>query len=236
MVMYMKEIDVLPLEMRKLGLTEKEVRVYLAALELGYTSVQEIAKKAQVSRPTAYEIIKSLEKKELISQSEEKSRRYFTAQSPDNLLGILKRQKKELEEKEREFIRIIANLRAKYYLSDKREIKVYQGKSGLEILLDDFLTTHSKKIYVLARDNKIWPMSQRKAAYQKIKKRLGRIEVKEIIGKTGFKETVIIYDKVIILSSQKTGLLIENKTVVNLIKSLFLFIVGVEGIEPPSMA
>lgn len=236
MVMYMKEIDVLPLEMRKLGLTEKEVRVYLAALELGYTSVQEIAKKAQVSRPTAYEIIKSLEKKELISQSKEKSRRYFTAQSPDNLLGILKRQKKELEEKEREFIRIIANLRAKYYLSDKREIKVYQGKSGLEILLDDFLTTHSKKIYVLAKDNKIWPVSQRKAAYQKIKKRLGKIEVKEFINKVGLKETVIIYDKVIILSSQKTGLLIENKTAVNLIKSLFLFIVGVEGIEPPSMA
>ena len=236
MVMYMKEIDVLPLEMRKLGLTEKEVRVYLAALELGYTSVKEIAKRAQISRPTAYEIIKSLEKKELISQSKEKSRRYFTAQSPDNLLGILKRQKKELEEKEREFIRIIANLRAKYYLSDKREIKVYQGKSGLEILLDDFLTTHSKKIYVLARDNKIWPMSQRKAAYQKIKKRLGKIEVKEFINKVGLKETVIIYDKVIILSSQKTGLLIENKTAVNLIKSLFLFIVGVEGIEPPSMA
>ncbi len=236
MVRYMKEIDVLPLEMRKLGLTEKEVRVYLAALELGYTSVQEIAKKAQVSRPTAYEIIKSLEKKELITQSKEKSRRYFTAQSPDNLLGILKRQKKELEEKEREFIRIIADLRAKYYLSDKKEIKVYQGKSGLKILLDDFLTTHSKKIYVLAKDNKIWPISQRKAAYQKIKKRLGKIEVKELINKVGFKETVIIYDKVIILSPQKTGLLIENKTVVNLIKSLFLFIVGVEGIEPPSMA
>ena len=220
----MKEIEILPLEMRKLGLTEKEVRVYLAALELGYTSVQEIAKKAQVSRPTAYEIIKSLEKKELITQSKEKGRRYFTAQSPDNLLGILKRQKKELEEKEREFIRIIAALRAKYYLSDKREIKTYQGKSGLAILLDDFLTTHSKKIYLLAADNKIWPISQRKAAYKKIKKRLGRIKVKEIIGKTGFKETVIIYDKVIILSSQKTGLLIENKTVINLIKSLLLLI------------
>ncbi len=220
----MKEIEILPLEMRKLGLTEKEVRVYLAALELGYTSVQEIAKKAQVSRPTAYEIIKSLGKKELISQSKEKKRRYFTAQSPDNLLGILKRQKKELEEKEREFIRIIADLRDKYNLGDKREIKVYQGKGGLAILLDDFLTTHSKKIYVLAGDNKIWPIRQRKAAYKKIKKRLGQIEVKELINKVAFKETVIIYDKVIILSSQKTGLLIENKTVVNLIKSLFLLI------------
>lgn len=221
----MKEIEIIPLEMRKLGLTEKEVRVYLTALELGYTSVQEIAKKAQISRPTVYEIIKSLEKKELITQSREKGKRYFTAQSPDNLLGILKRQKKELEEKEREFIRIIAALRAKHYLNDKREIKVYQGKTGLEILFDDFLTSHSKEIYVLASDNKIWPLSKRRSAYEKIKKRLGRVEIKEVLpGK--FKETIIIYDKVIILSSSKNGLLIENKTVVNLIKSLFLFIFG----------
>jgi sugar-specific transcriptional regulator TrmB len=238
----MNKVEILPLEMRKLGLTEKEVRVYLAALELGYTSVQEIAQKAQISRPTAYEIIKSLEKKELITQSKEKGRRYFTAQSPDNLLGILKRQKKELEEKEREFIRIIAALRTKYYLSDKRGIKVYQGKSGLEILFDDFLTTHSKEIYVLAADNKIWPISQRENAYQKIKKRLGKIQVKELslVKKKSplpylerklfdqnsfrFKGIVIIYDKVIIFPSQKTGLLIENKTVINLIKSFFLLI------------
>jgi len=217
----MKEIEILPLELRKLGLSEKEVRVYLAALELGYTSIQKIAKKAQISRPTAYEIIKSLENKELISQSKEKGKRYFTAQSPDNLLGILKRQGKELEEKEREFIRIIAALRSKYYLGDKREIKAYQGKTGLEILLDDFLTTHSKEIYVLAANNKIWPLSKRKSAYDKIKKRLGQVEIKEVLpGK--FKETIIIYDKVIILSSSKTGLLIENKTVIDLIKSLFL--------------
>ncbi len=235
-------LPILPLELRKLGLTEKEVRVYLAALELGYTSVQEIAQKAQISRPTAYEIIESLEKKELITQSKEKGKRYFAAQSPDHLLGILKRQKKELEEKEREFLRVIAALRTKYYLNDKKEIKVYSGKSGLEILLDDFLTTHSKEIYVLASDNKIWPSGQRESTYQKIKKRLGKIQVKELSpvknksslpylerklfnqNSSSFKETVIIYDKVIILTSQKICLLIENKVVINLIKSLFLLI------------
>jgi len=242
MVGHMKKIEILPLELRKLGLTEKEARVYLAALELGYTSIQKIAQKAQISRPTAYEIIKSLENKELITQSKEKGKRYFTAQSPDHLLGILKRQKKELEEKEREFLRIIAALRAKYYLNDKREIKAYQGKNGLEILLDDFLTTHSKEIYVLASDNKIWPISQREKVYRKIKERLGKIQIKELFPKkkkspfsylerkffnqnsSPFKETVIIYDKVIILTSQKTGLLIENKATINLIKSLFLLI------------
>ncbi len=237
---YMKEVEILPLELRKLGLTEKEVRVYLAALELGYTAVQEIAKKAQISRPTAYEIIKSLEKKKLITQSKEQGRRCFVAQSPDNLLGILKRQKKELEEKEREFIRIIASLRDKYYLKDKKEIKVFQGKTGLEILLDDFLTSPAKEIYILAGDNKVWPSSQRENAYQKIKKRLGKIRVKELSNikkkslspylerkffeQSSFKETLIIYDKVIMLTSQKTGLLIKNKVMINLIKSLFLLI------------
>ena len=236
----MKELEILPLELRKLGLTEKEARVYLAALELGYTSVQKIAKKAQISRPTAYEIIKSLEKKELINQSKEKGKRYFAAQSPDRLLGIFKRQKKELKEKEREFIRIIASLRDKFYLKDKKEIKVFQGKTGLEVLLDDFLTSPAKEIYILAGDNKIWPSSQRETAYHKIKKRLGKIQIKELsnikkksssaylerkfFDQGSLKETLIIYDKVIILSSQKTGLLIENKIVIDLIKSLFRFI------------
>ncbi len=51
--------EILPLELKKLGLTDKEVRVYLATLELGYTTVQKIAQAAKISRPTAYAVIKS---------------------------------------------------------------------------------------------------------------------------------------------------------------------------------
>ncbi len=238
----MKNTATLPLELRKLGLTEKEARVYLAALELGYTSVQNIAKKAQISRPTAYGTIKGLEKKELISQTKEKGKKYFTAQSPDYLLGILKRRKKELEEREREFIRIIAVLRTKYYLNDEKGIKVYQNKTGLEVLLDDFSTTLSRKIYILTTDEKIWPSIQREKTYQKIKKRLGKIQVKELSltknkssfaylqrklfdqSSFRFKGTIVICDKIIILPSSKNYLLIENKAVINLIKSFFLLI------------
>lgn len=216
-------METLPLELRKLGLKEKEAKVYLTALELGYTSVQKIAQQAKISRPTTYEIIKSLKEKGLISQSKDKKKRYITAESPDNLLGILRRQKKEIEEKEREFIRIIAVLRSKYSLDDQREIKTYKDKKGLEILLDDLLTTSSKKIYVLINNEKIWPKKKRQAIYQKIRKRLGKIQITEKKLSLNSKETIIIYDKVIILSS-KSGLLISNKTIINIIKSLFLYI------------
>ncbi len=240
----MKEIDILPLELKKLGLTEKEVRVYLAALELGYTSVQKIAKNTKISRPTVYEIIKALSKKNLIIESKSKNRRYFTAQSPNALLGILRIQKKELEEKEREFIRIIATLQNKYYLGDKRKIKAYKDKKGLEILFDDFLFTQSKKIYVLINNEKIWPNKNRQDTYLKIKKRLGKIQIKELckaqssikkrlsdyLEKRIFKQKlfnfpgiIIIYDKVIILSEKSIGICIEDKTVVSLIKSFFLY-------------
>lgn len=240
----MKEIEILPLELRKLGLTEKEVQVYLSALKLGYSSVQKIAQDAKISRPTAYEIIKSLSKKDLLIETKSKSRRYFTAQSPDALLGILKRQKKELEEKEREFIRIIAALRNKYHLGDKRKIKFYKDKKGLEILMDDFLTTQNRKIHVLISNEKIWPCKKRLEAYRKIKNRLGEIEIKELcpkqyssgksdnyLNKKIFKQklfefsgNVIIYNKVVILAEQSIGISIEDRIIYNLIKSFFLYI------------
>ena len=55
------------LELRKLGLNEKEVKVYLTGLELGPNSVQNIAASAKITRPTTYEIIKKLEAKGLFA-------------------------------------------------------------------------------------------------------------------------------------------------------------------------
>ena len=115
-------MDILNLELRKLGLKEKEVAVWLTALETGFDSAQNIARKAGVSRPTAYEIIKSLIKRGLMKEIKRKGiirgeKNYFTAESPDALLRVLRVQKKEIEEKEREFIRIISALQSKYYLA-----------------------------------------------------------------------------------------------------------------------
>ena len=96
----MKELEILPLELRKLGLTEKEVKVYLSTLELGYASVQKIAKQIKISRPTVYKIIKSLKEKGLVSESKDEQKRYFTAESPDKFLGVIRAQTREIEEKE----------------------------------------------------------------------------------------------------------------------------------------
>lgn len=208
------------LELRKLGLKEKEVSVYLAALELGFDSVQNIAKKAGFSRPTVYEIIKALTTKGLMREVKRQGavqgeRSYFAAESPDALLGLLRTQKMEVEEREREFVRIISALRAKYNLAGQTEIRSFRPDE-IKFLLDDFSQSQTNEIYFVGSDPQVFKNWQ--AQLPAIKKRLGSIDFKEI--KKPLPGSLIIYDKLIYLpATDKTALLIENKFVVELIKS-----------------
>jgi sugar-specific transcriptional regulator TrmB len=47
-------------ELTKLGLSEKEAKVYIAGLELGKATILELSKKAEVKRGTCYEIVMNL--------------------------------------------------------------------------------------------------------------------------------------------------------------------------------
>jgi len=203
----MKETFPIELELRKLGLTEKEVRVYLAGLELGPSSVQRIAALAKITRPTTYEIIKKLEEKGLFAEVKQKGKRIFLAQSPERILGILRVQKREIEEKEREFIRIIAVLEAKYS-KEKEGIKIYREREGLKALEEILSFSSTPEILVI--NSKILPISRQKREriYQKIKKRLGKIVVKEFDAK--FEGSLIIFDKIIFFPLKKQkGFLLE---------------------------
>ena len=243
-------MGILSLELRKLGLTEKETDVYLAVLELGPLSASSISDIVKISRTTVYEILKSLQKKGLILELGPKGKRNFAAESPDKLLRIIKIQKREIEEKERELIRIIAALRAKYYLKTKKEIKTYSKKQGEKILLEDLLATPSKKIYVLSTSFSFKQQRKLEENYKKIKKRLGEIEVKEILSPyiasrnaadklkirkskfnfiqrkffpdliNYFTGTLIISDKIFFFDN-KDSFCIEQENIVNLFKSLF---------------
>ena len=60
-------MDELKKELEHLGLSDKEARVYLAALEMGPSPVQDISHKAHVNRATTYVMIESLAARGLMS-------------------------------------------------------------------------------------------------------------------------------------------------------------------------
>ena len=208
-------MDILSLELRKLGLKEKEVAVYLAGLELGPSTAQNIAKKAEVTRPTTYEIIKVLEKKGLFAEITHNKKRAFLAQSPEKILGILRLQKKELEEKEREFIRIIATLESKYAGGEKSGIQVFQGKEEIEFLEEQILFTPVKDIVVFTSEEakvKLW--------YKILEKRLGKLSIQQTIT-LKLQGTLFLADKAIFVSAKKQeGYLLDNPLVIDSLKRL----------------
>jgi sugar-specific transcriptional regulator TrmB len=72
------------LELIKLGLTEKEVRVYLVDLELGSKPVKKITKMAKITRPTTYEIIKKLKEKGLFAKPSRIKKTIFRSIAGEN--------------------------------------------------------------------------------------------------------------------------------------------------------
>lgn len=211
-------MDIFSLELRKLGLTEKEAKVYLAGLELGAVPVQKIAEETGITRPTAYEIIKKLKVKNLYIEISRGKKRLFLANSPEKILGILKTQRREIEEREREFIRIVSALEARY--SKENGLKIYRGEEGLNVLKEFISFSSVSNILVVNRKMKTKYLEN---AFSEIKKRLGEINLREIKLES-LKGTLIIFDKIIFLPlNAKEGYLIENSLIIDLFKSILIF-------------
>lgn len=135
-------------ELKKIGLSDKEAKVYLATLELGQASVQEIAKKASVNRPTTYVVLDSLINKGLCSTYADKQKKIrYVAESPEMIISILELQKKEVEEKQKMITELMPELHAIYNQQENKPVvRFFEGKDGLRTMIQEQMSTNSKMI------------------------------------------------------------------------------------------
>lgn len=80
--------------LQKFGLNEKEAKVYLATLQLGSGTILEIAKKAELKRPTVYLILDDLRNKGLITEIPKEKKRLFLAENPEKIKDLIKQKEK----------------------------------------------------------------------------------------------------------------------------------------------
>src|SRR4051812_17727260 len=80
-----------------LGLTEKESRVYLAALELGSGTVIDVAERAGIKRTSVYNFIDHLVGLGIVRQSVKEGRKRYQAIPPSALLEIQQKRLAALE-------------------------------------------------------------------------------------------------------------------------------------------
>lgn len=80
------------------GLEEKEAKVYLAALELGPTTVLEISRRTHLPRTTLYPILERLKEQGVFRVGKKKKTTIFTAEPPQRLRDQLQERARELED------------------------------------------------------------------------------------------------------------------------------------------
>lgn len=231
-------------EIKKLGLSNKETKVYLAALELGQAPAAEIATHSGIVRVTTYVVLEELRKKGLISTFLKGKKSYFAAEPPARLSHLFEIEEKRLEENFSNLKKILPDLNKLYESRGERpKIRFFEGSEGTNSLREDILKTKTKFLYqILPLDvvsksslekkfqdkkiKKLYNISSKSIYYSKNGKifpeKSGKAEYKFLADK--FETEIIIYGKKVAfinIKKKPTGIIIDDFSVSQTVKIFF---------------
>jgi sugar-specific transcriptional regulator TrmB len=225
-----------------IGLSDKEARVYLAALELGPSTAQLLAAKATVNRPTAYIMIESLTKRGLMSSVQKGGKRFFSAAAPEQLLELTAAQRKDLQKKEDVAREILPDLLRFASGKEKPSVRVFEGDDVWTSLQRDMLATKAGEAFDISsgppaclrgelREDVLanYRVSALRSAAtgwdDASKKQSSRVETRTMIaGSLPIDGEVVMYGtKVILISpgSQGTSILIDDIKISATMRAMF---------------
>lgn len=147
----------LAFSLKKIGLADKEIAVYLTLIENGPLSVRELAKISGINRGTSYDVLKSLIEKGLVSYYDKTTRRQFNAESPLRLKEFYHAQLADLEKMNTQLDVIISQLQSRQQLPHKPVTRFFEGYKGIKSILLDVLETmknaQAKNYYIYSSSN-----------------------------------------------------------------------------------
>ena len=121
-------------ELESLGLTRREIDVYLALLGLGSSSVGEIVKRSKVPSSKIYEVLNKLVDRGLVSFIIKGKTKYFQASEPETFLEIVEEKKVSIE-------KIIPDLKSRQNKSKEEGAVLFSGIDGMKTALRRVLKT-----------------------------------------------------------------------------------------------
>lgn len=129
------ELDISVLE--EIGMTNAQIKVYLALLELGQSKTGEIIKKSGVHSSVVYNALMQLTKNGLATFIIKGKTKHFSATAPENLV-------KYIDDKKSRIQKMLPLLKRKL-LTEKQEAQVYTGWKGIYNAFNKVLEILPKK-------------------------------------------------------------------------------------------
>lgn len=142
--------------LQKLGLNEKEAKVYLANLELGPAKIPEIAEKSGIKRTTVYVVIESLMQKGLISFFQSKKTKRFVAEEPRKLKLLLKEKEDALKQAMPQLDALTKTEKEK-----RPEVRFYRGQQGCISVLEQSLEKSNSEVLAIGSVDNIYRVVSR---------------------------------------------------------------------------
>lgn len=132
--------------LKKLNLSDKEIKIYLKLLEYGAISVRDLAELTGLNRGTTYDVLKNLQELGIVSYYHHETRQKFTAEDPEKILKLAQDREDELKRAKSKLKELIPELKS---LQDKGgnkpTVKFYESKTGIKLILQDVLSVMEKQ-------------------------------------------------------------------------------------------
>ncbi|MBT5022630.1 TrmB family transcriptional regulator [Candidatus Woesearchaeota archaeon] len=123
----------------ELGFTQREIKVYLALIELGTTTVGPITAKSKLQSAKVYETLEKLKDKGLVSHIIVSKTKHFQAADPKEILNIIDERKKRFNE-----LLLELELKQKYAQSKQIAI-VHEGYKSFKALFNKIISELGEK-------------------------------------------------------------------------------------------
>ncbi len=133
-------------QLEKIGLKEKEAKVYIALLKEGPSLANTIAKKTKILRSSVYDYLYVLLDKGFVSYTITSGKKYFQAINPQKILDSFQERKNMEEEALKQIIPELTSL--KNMAEKKANIEVFEGKEGLKSVMSYILKEKPKEILI----------------------------------------------------------------------------------------
>jgi len=221
------------LNLRELGLSLNEEKVYEVLVRFGKLSASQISREAMVSYGKIYEVLARLESKNLVRIISEKTKK-FIATNPKNLIALVDKKKKELDSIESH----LQELKQVYVENKEEPVFVVRGKKSWPKLRDS-LKKPKNFAYSIKYNVEYRPTSPRRRQMIKkgikyktlvrlspetkdnIKKWLKLDKEHKVVENDGIAMSITEHELLIVLIKQNISLLIKDSSLTKIMKQMF---------------
>lgn len=131
--------------LRKIGLTESEIKVYLALIKLGTSSKGNLIKESKIAPSKIYEITDKLIDKGLCSTVIKNGVKHFMGAPPVRIRDYLHKKQEEILQEEKELEKIMPELQSHYdNIPESVKVEVFIGLKGMETVYINLLEMAKK--------------------------------------------------------------------------------------------